>query len=185
MLDDATKGRAAATKAHILGVFDQLAKANNGRVFNVSEGSYLDHPAGGCRMGTDPATSVCDSAGRTHDHENLFVVGSPTLPTGGCTNATFTFVALTLRSADPPIAKSIDLTGKPGHSEDACDYFFAGSTFSSPSFAAMSSADVAGLIVFSIAEDLAVLADVEGPAVRHARLVPARRRPWPWPWSDR
>ena len=98
-LDAPTKARAAATKEHILGVFNQLAKGNNGRVFNVSEGSYLDHPAGGCRMGTDPATSVCDSDGRTHDHENLFVVGSPTLPTGGCTNATLTFVALTLRSA--------------------------------------------------------------------------------------
>jgi quinoprotein glucose dehydrogenase len=105
-LDDATRGRAAATKAHILGVFNQLAKANNGRVFNVSEGSYLDHPAGGCRMGTDPATSVCDSYGRTHDHENLFVSGSPTLPTGGCTNATLTFVALTLRAA-PAIAKTV------------------------------------------------------------------------------
>jgi len=99
VLDDATKGRAAATREHILGVFNQLAKANNGRVFNVSEGSYLDHPAGGCRMGTDPAASVCDSTGRAHDHENLFVVGSPTLPTGGCTNGTLTFVALTLRSA--------------------------------------------------------------------------------------
>ena len=99
-LDEATKGRAAATKGHILDVFNQLAKGNNGRVFNVSEGSYLDHPGGGCRMGTDPATSVCDSFGRTHDHENLFVVGSPTVPTGGCTNATLTFVALTLRSAD-------------------------------------------------------------------------------------
>ena len=51
-------------------------------------------------MGTDPATSVCDSFGRTHDHENLFVVGAPTLPTGGCTNGTLTFVALTLRSAE-------------------------------------------------------------------------------------
>ena len=105
-LDDATKGRAAATKGHILDVFNQLAKGNNGRVFNVSEGSYLDHPGGGCRMGTDPETSVCDSFGRTHDQENLFVVGSPTLPTGGCTNATLTFVALTLRSA-PAIAKTV------------------------------------------------------------------------------
>ena len=47
----------------------------------------------------DPATSVCDSYGRTHDHENLFVVGAPTLPTAGCTNGTLTFVAVTLRSA--------------------------------------------------------------------------------------
>jgi quinoprotein glucose dehydrogenase len=43
---------------------------------------------------------VTDSYGRTHDHENLFVVGAPTLPTGGCTNGTLTFVAMTLRSAD-------------------------------------------------------------------------------------
>ena len=105
-LDDATKSRTAATREHILGVFNQLAKGNNGRVLNVSEGNYLDHPAGGCRMGSDPATSVCDSYGRTHDHENLFVVGSPTLPTGGCTNATLTFVALTLRSASA-VAKTL------------------------------------------------------------------------------
>jgi quinoprotein glucose dehydrogenase len=51
-------------------------------------------------MGADPATSVTDSYGRAHDHENLFVVGSPTLPTAGCTNGTLTFAALTLRSAD-------------------------------------------------------------------------------------
>jgi choline dehydrogenase-like flavoprotein len=100
VLDEATRGRAAATREHIVGVFNQLAKGNNGRVLNVSEGGYLDHPAGGCRMGTDAATSVCDSTGRTHDHENLFVVGAPTLPTGGCTNATLTFVALVLRSAN-------------------------------------------------------------------------------------
>ena len=30
----------------------------------------------------------------------LFVVGAPTLPTGGCTNGTLTFSALTLRSAE-------------------------------------------------------------------------------------
>jgi quinoprotein glucose dehydrogenase len=51
-------------------------------------------------MGTDPATSVCDGYGLAHDHPNLFIVGSPTCPTGGCTNGTLTFVALTLRSAE-------------------------------------------------------------------------------------
>ena len=106
VLDDATNARKTATREHILGVFNALAKANNGRVFGISEGNYLDHPAGGCRMGTDPATSVCDSYGRTHDHGNLFVVGSATLPTGGCTNGTLTFVALTLRSA-PEVAKTV------------------------------------------------------------------------------
>jgi choline dehydrogenase-like flavoprotein len=80
-------------------VFARLAKADNGKILRTSDGDYLDHPAGGCRMGNDPATSVCDSYGRTHDHENLFVVGAPTLPAAGCTNGTLTFVALTLRSA--------------------------------------------------------------------------------------
>ncbi len=97
--DAATLAREAATTAHVLDVFGTLAKAGNGRIVNTSEGDYLDHPGGGCRMGPDPATSVCDSFGRTHDHENLFVVGAPTTPTGGCTNGTLTFVALTLRSA--------------------------------------------------------------------------------------
>src|SRR5262245_9134868 len=39
VLDDATTARKAATRTHILGVFDRLAKASNGRVFNVNEGS--------------------------------------------------------------------------------------------------------------------------------------------------
>ena len=95
---DRTRAR-GATRQHFQDLFAQLAKANDGRIGNVSGLSYQDHPGGGCRMGTDPATSVVDSDGRTHDHENLFVVGSPTLPTGGCTNGTLTFVALALRSA--------------------------------------------------------------------------------------
>jgi quinoprotein glucose dehydrogenase len=97
--DKATEARWPATKQHINDVFAGLAKSDNGKILRVAEGNYLDHPAGGCRMGTDPATSVCDSYGRTHDHENLFVVGAPTLPTAGCTNGTLTFVAVTLRSA--------------------------------------------------------------------------------------
>ena len=100
VLDGATKARQPATRQHFQTVFESLAKNNNGKILNTSEGGYLDHPAGGCRMGNDPAESVCDSYGQTHDHENLFVVGSPTLPNAGCTNGTLTFVALTLRSAE-------------------------------------------------------------------------------------
>lgn len=98
-LDSAANARLGATRTHIEGVFQQIARANRGKILRITEGNYQDHPAGGCRMGTDPAQSVCDSYGRTHDHENLFVAGAPTLPTGGCTNGTLTFVALTLRSA--------------------------------------------------------------------------------------
>jgi quinoprotein glucose dehydrogenase len=99
-LDEATIAREAATKEHVTELFNRFAKAGNGRIGAINQGDYLDHPGGGCRMGTDPTSSVCDSYGRTHDHDNLFVVGAPTTPTGGCTNGTLTFVALTLRSAE-------------------------------------------------------------------------------------
>lgn len=99
-LDAATLARKDATHERVLGVFQTLAKTDNSKILSTSVGNYLDHPAGGCRMGEDPSTSVCNSYGQTHDHENLYVVGSPTLPAAGCTNGTLTFVALTLRSAE-------------------------------------------------------------------------------------
>jgi len=79
--------------------FAELAKAGGGDVGRISVSDSQDHPAGGCRMGDDPATSVVDSWGRTHDHENLFVVGAPTCVSASCANATLTFCALSLRSA--------------------------------------------------------------------------------------
>lgn len=100
-LDAAATAREGATLAHCTEVFERMARASNGRLTGKpSVSDYWDHPAGGCRMGTDPTRSVVDPYGRTHDHENLFVIGAPTLPTGGCTNGTLTFVALSLRSAD-------------------------------------------------------------------------------------
>ena len=99
-LDAATMAREERTKAHIEGLFAALARNNNGRIVSTQYGDYLDHPTGGCRMGSSPRDSVTDSYGRTHDHENLFVVGAPTLPTGGCANGTLTFSALTIRSAE-------------------------------------------------------------------------------------
>jgi quinoprotein glucose dehydrogenase len=98
--------RAGITKQHILDVFGRLAAHDGAKIVSIGDGNYLDHPAGGCRMGADPATSVCNSFCRTRDHENLYVVGAPTLPNAGCTNGTLTFVALTLRSAEE-IAKQL------------------------------------------------------------------------------
>ena len=98
--DAASVARHDATVAHVRGVFERLARNGNASMRPLNFGTYWDHPAGGCRMGVDPATSVTDSYGRTHDVANLFVVGAPTLPTAGCTNGTLTFSALTLRSAD-------------------------------------------------------------------------------------
>ncbi len=86
----------------IRGRFAAMARAGDGTVLQVEEDDgkgWQDHPAGGCRMGSDPASSVVDGWGRTHDHDNLFVVGAPTCVSGSCANATLTFCALGLRSA--------------------------------------------------------------------------------------
>ena len=89
----------AWSEAQIRGVFAELARAGGGEVLSTRSDSFQDHPAGGCRMGEDPATSVTDAWGRSHDHDNLFVAGAPTCVSGGCANATLTFCALALRSA--------------------------------------------------------------------------------------
>jgi glucose dehydrogenase len=57
------------------------------------------HIMGTYRMGAAPATSVVDPIGRTHDHPNLFLVGSGVFPTGGTANPTLTLAALALRTA--------------------------------------------------------------------------------------
>jgi quinoprotein glucose dehydrogenase len=80
-------------------LFQTLARAGNGRVLRTASDDFQDHPAGGCRMGNTAAEGVVDSHGRTHEHENLFVVGAPTAVSGSCANGTLTFCALALRSA--------------------------------------------------------------------------------------
>ena len=57
------------------------------------------HALGGTVMGDDPATSVCDSYGRTHEIENLVVAGGSLFPTAGGGSPTFTIYAIADRSA--------------------------------------------------------------------------------------
>jgi quinoprotein glucose dehydrogenase len=90
------------TEDSIRTLFSDMARAGNGRLLRApTVDGFQDHPSGGCRMGagSDASSSVVDSWGRTHDHENLFVVGAPTCVSGSCANATLTFCALALRSA--------------------------------------------------------------------------------------
>jgi len=58
------------------------------------------HIMGTCRMGTDPKTSVVNSFQQAHDHNNLYLAGSSTFPTGATANPTLTLAALALRTAD-------------------------------------------------------------------------------------
>jgi quinoprotein glucose dehydrogenase len=98
--DQVSKDLRGATEDSIRALFERLARAGNGRIIRTNTDNFQDHPAGGCRMGTDASTGVVDSHGRTFDHENLFVVGAPTMVSGSCANGTLTMCALALRSGD-------------------------------------------------------------------------------------
>ena len=64
----------------------------------VAEGA--GHIIGTARMGNDPKTSVVDRDLRSHDHPNLFILGSAVFPTSATANPTLTIAALSLRAAD-------------------------------------------------------------------------------------
>ncbi|MFN9256244.1 MAG: FAD-dependent oxidoreductase [Gemmatimonas sp.] len=83
-------------------LFRRMARAGNGEILRMENSANdlgQEHPTGGCRLGTDPASSVVNAEGRAHDHENLWVAGAPTQPTAGCCNGTLTFAAVGLRTA--------------------------------------------------------------------------------------
>ena len=89
-------------------LFVRMAKAGGGEILRMENSANdlgQEHPAGGCRMGNDPTTSVVDAWGRAHDHDNLWVAGAPTQVSASCCNGTLTFAAVGLRTASA-IARS-------------------------------------------------------------------------------
>jgi choline dehydrogenase-like flavoprotein len=62
--------------------------------------NYPGHLLGTARMGTDPARSVVNEWGRSHDVKNLFVIDGSVFVTGGGVNPTSTIQALALYIAD-------------------------------------------------------------------------------------
>jgi choline dehydrogenase-like flavoprotein len=73
------------------------------RVWGEPPGLYLSggqHQAGTCRMGDDPHTSVVDSWGRVHGHDNLFVADGSVHVTNGGFNPVLTILALAFRTAE-------------------------------------------------------------------------------------
>ena len=87
------KSKSRARLVKMLGLQDSGPKA--GRKPNL-----IHHACGGCRMATKPSDGVCDSWGRTFDHENLFITGLPAMVSPGCTHNTMTVAALAVRCAD-------------------------------------------------------------------------------------
>ncbi|MFJ9817431.1 GMC oxidoreductase [Streptomyces sp. NPDC101151] len=67
------------------------------------------HVVGTHRMGDDPAKSVVDSYQRSHDLENLYIVGCGSMPTLGTSNPTLTMTALAIRTGDR-IAENLEPT---------------------------------------------------------------------------
>jgi choline dehydrogenase-like flavoprotein len=65
----------------------------------VQEARYA-HLVGAARMGSDPATSVVDQFGRTHDIPNLFICDGSIFPTQGSANPGLTIMALAARIGD-------------------------------------------------------------------------------------
>ena len=74
----------------------------------VQEARYA-HLVGAARMGNDPATSVVDEFGRTHDIANLFVCDGSIMPTQGSANPGLTVMALSARIADYLIREGNDI----------------------------------------------------------------------------
>ena len=69
--------------------------------------SGAGHIVGTYRMGDDRTKSVVNSFQRSHDHRNLYLVGSGTFPTVTTANPTLTLAALCLRTADHILAMDL------------------------------------------------------------------------------
>ena len=63
-----------------------------------------EHSAGTCRMGEDPASSVCDRVGRLHGSDNVYVADASALPTNGSVNPCETTMANAWRTAEALVA---------------------------------------------------------------------------------
>lgn len=68
-----------------------------GRGYSIRGGNHL---AGTHVMGTTKQNSVVDSALRSWDHQNLYLVGGGAMPTIGTSNITLTLASLAYRSAE-------------------------------------------------------------------------------------
>lgn len=95
-IDDYARAGLAAARAAHADIFARLGASgvsHSDRVFGAG------HIIGTLRAGNDPRRSVVDAELRSHDHPNLFMVGSGAFPTSATANPTLTIAALSLRAA--------------------------------------------------------------------------------------
>jgi choline dehydrogenase-like flavoprotein len=113
-LSEYTKRGLAAAKATATAIFQSMhaeeftkPKADDPSTFEWPPGQKTriqyfgaGHIVGTHRMGENSENSVVNSFQRSHDHENLYLVGSGSFPTVATANPTLTLAALCLRTAD-------------------------------------------------------------------------------------
>ena len=87
-------GLAAAQAAHD----DIFKRLNATAIQHHADYQGAGHIIGTCRMGADPAASVVDRDCRSHEHPNLFLLGSAVFPTSATANPSLTIAALCLRA---------------------------------------------------------------------------------------
>lgn len=83
---------------HALRFMRQTLEAAGGR--EVWEEADTAHLMGGCRMGSEPETSVTNADGRTWEIPNLWVCDGSLFPTSGGVNPSLTIQALACRIGD-------------------------------------------------------------------------------------
>ena len=92
---------AGALPAHAVGTEYPGARQYEDRLLiAIAEGRQAAHLLGTARMGTDPARSVVNEWGRSHDVRNLFIVDGSVFVTSGGVNPTSTIQAIALYIAD-------------------------------------------------------------------------------------
>lgn len=94
-LDGYVKAGLAAARAAHADIFERLGTTE---IHHAPEAEGAGHIIGTLRMGDDPKTSVVDRDLRSHDHANLFMLGSGVFPTSATANPTLTIAALSLRA---------------------------------------------------------------------------------------
>ncbi len=83
---------------------DEISLLENGPLTPWSWVGILSHLFGGCIMGTNPDTSVCDSAGRVHGYDGLVIADASQIPTNLGVNPQHTIMALARLRAEQALA---------------------------------------------------------------------------------
>ncbi|CAG0966690.1 cholesterol oxidase [Myxococcaceae bacterium] len=84
-----------------------LAKIDSVEIGPGAMSFAAPHPAGGCRMGRDPATSVVGSSGETHEVENLYVADPSVFPTAVSVDPSETILAFSHLLSDRLLEKGV------------------------------------------------------------------------------